>query len=447
MENGIGTPLKPSITPLFDFISHIQGLPSRTVIRQLLSECLDSTWPTKQFDQDDPQSYDEGLVALDNIIMVLHHLQQRLSIRRNAMASFIRKLPDDLLLEVFLHLGLNVKDKIAVAQTCARWRKLSLQSPCLWTSLDLSSLPARILGTTLERSDGLPLTITCSTSNMHLDQVLPSALHRIRILDLRLQNPSKDYQESCPDWLGLNSPSTTVDDLRITSHYREVHLPHDLLQHYPRLTKLSLTNCRMSFSPGVYTNLKKLHIQQFGRVHTYHADVDLLHVFVDSPDLEDVALVGCSAVGSHPWDNQFGTLPLLHLRRMYLKLTPLCLRRIMSSVVASPNLESIRIISTPAPNGRHDPLTFVSANSLLSPFLRDAKSLSIDTRHGQLGMIGYMDPDMEKQTFEIRDSDMLAEASSFLSSLLKFYPMPSVRRIRIKAVGPRFRKYGFKLHT
>ncbi|KAJ7753493.1 hypothetical protein B0H16DRAFT_1834570 [Mycena metata] len=118
----------------------------------------------------------EEISRLDEALERLHHRQKELDAfakTHRAVLSVLRRVPDEILLEIFQHLLTPTRELDSsstapwvVGRVCRRWRIVALTSPRLWRHFNLPDLriaQSRLLSTVLpvqlERARGTPISI------------------------------------------------------------------------------------------------------------------------------------------------------------------------------------------------------------------------------------------------------------------------------------------------
>jgi hypothetical protein len=111
--------------------------------------------------------------------------------RRNSLAC-ISYLPPEILATIFEHVVERKSSMgacrhppcLTVTHVCTHWRRLALEYPSLWATIDQDS--ARWMGIMLERSKKVALVVTCNASIVGRDcfEQIFSQLPRIKVLRL-----------------------------------------------------------------------------------------------------------------------------------------------------------------------------------------------------------------------------------------------------------------------
>lgn len=227
----------------------------------------------------------EGLAATTHDLLVRH----------NDLAP-INRLPIEVLQKIFrkgnepsrlsnVPAVYDHKFKVCVTSVCTRWRHAAIADTELWSVVELPGDPLEVVRLSLERSKDQPLTIVSkASSEWHKDII---SQHMARIRSLTIECPPGTY--ALIEQI-FTQPAPLLEDLTLRRRMNIANEVYSALSNFPfpRLRSLTLIKCRLPWSRGVYTGLKKLTIV-FN--HTKHEkDEDILTLFVDSPGLEHVSL-------------------------------------------------------------------------------------------------------------------------------------------------------------
>lgn len=189
--------------------------------------------------------------------------------RRNNSTSFINKLPDDTLVEIFSWL-LERPDHSRTALTsaasvCVRWRTVALSAPKFWTTFPLSH--PEYVAEFLRRSGALPLTLSLEWDYdepmpvAQTAEVLAPHVHRIQSLFVYLMS----IRNIRSFFKGLNAAAPLLDELHIEYDFgsfappRSVKLSQAFRGVLPALRSLTLHNVILPSIPFL-DNLRALNI-------------------------------------------------------------------------------------------------------------------------------------------------------------------------------------------
>ncbi|KAF6767609.1 F-box domain protein [Kalmanozyma brasiliensis GHG001] len=114
--------------------------------------------------------------------------------------SLMNRLPNEILIEVALHLDTN--SRVAMSQTCRPWRHLLVMSPGLWTSLVVKAKP-----TTTTVTEGMAIKWL-----NYINAGAEKARHRLEHVELFVQFP-RDFLGKALTILRLSSETLTHIDI------------------------------------------------------------------------------------------------------------------------------------------------------------------------------------------------------------------------------------------
>ena len=229
--------------------------------------------------------------AIDDELESLEKTARTLKLRRNALAP-ISRLPPETIAIIFSFLSLPREylrlltgDKqeplawLRVSHVCHRWREIALNQPRFWSRIDFITLTSDGATEVLSRSKMAPLDLEANLSdaNWRGDRVdaFGEALssHVSHISRLNLTADFSDLQtiieQLAPPAPVLEGLSFIVDDKR---HLRRMGfpsnaiIPHDLFEGTaPRLSRLQLDHCDISWTSPLFKNLRILELQMLSQ--------------------------------------------------------------------------------------------------------------------------------------------------------------------------------------
>ncbi|KAJ3485795.1 hypothetical protein NLI96_g4694 [Meripilus lineatus] len=366
--------------------------------------------------------------TLRDISALIHSLRLEACCRRNTLLT-VNNLPTEVLCHIFLAIGSSVRDKVSVSQTCSRWREVALKYPFMWTSLNLDEIAQQnLVPSIMKRSGGFPLQVKCTNWNYLRHTLCALELYRVQDLDITVDNyGSQLYQ----DWLHVRH-APVLSHLRIECK-NEVTIPPLFAGKHPSLRELHLLNCRMPFARGNFRGLKILSIESIDLPDSKHGiDVDIIHVFRDCPELEEVVLEGCSCLDEDPHAEALGVVKLPLLRSMQLGLEARCIRRILSFISTPPSaVLKLHFYTDFKEPGDRSP--FTSPNNPMATLFDNFRSFVV---HGpRLEVFGFSDREFRFPTFEASfDIDDYARISRIITPIAKFFPMTNLQRLQVHKV-------------
>lgn len=293
----------------------------------------------------------------------LAHAARRVALLRNCN-SLVGKLPADILFLIFETCSTvgspreHLRTTLSISHTCSYWRSLSLVRPSLWNSMDLSTIPERLAWLLCERSGSSPMytswpiSIYSTTRREFASTFCTQNLWRMAHLSLvatRKQLVPWVYEGGAPQ---LRRVFLQDADAFAGS---PLILERPLFQGFtPQLRHLSLVGIRFPWAAGMYRNLTTLEVVRCNVGPESAEDIDLCHVFRDSPSLEvlslslrahlhwDVAQDTLLATPTSISSNQ-GRIPLLSLRILKLELPVPYAVRILQMIMLPAELEELSL--------------------------------------------------------------------------------------------------------
>ncbi|KAH8987711.1 hypothetical protein EDB86DRAFT_2084659 [Lactarius hatsudake] len=274
--------------------------------------------------------------AIDAEIRLLQESLQEslraLRLRRNALAP-ISSLPPELFAVIFSFLRLPPSGTVLlggapdphlswlnVAHVCHQWREVALNQPFFWSHVDFTTLTPAGATEMLVRAKSVPLYLEAWVPKYHWDGA------RFRTFQRRLQSPvSHIFQLAIsaePFGLdmvlkGLVSPAPILEYLSLSgnkkNHMKRASVADTLFNgSTPRLSRLVLWHCDISWKSPLFRGLKNL------KIYTLSTDArPRLSVWLDAleeiPQLRTFVLHSASPItSSFPFDvERTVTLPSL----------------------------------------------------------------------------------------------------------------------------------------
>ena len=229
--------------------------------------------------------------AIDDELESLEKTTRTLKLRRNALAP-ISRLPPETIAIIFSFLSFPREylrflagDKqeylawLRVSHVCHRWREIALNQPRFWSRIDFTTLTSAGATEVLSRSKMAPLELEANLSVVHWrgDRVdafgkqLSSHVSHISRLNITadfvdLQTIIEQLASPAP---ALECLSLIVDD---EGHLRmgipsNVTIPNALFDGTaPRLSRLQLDHCDISWTSPLFKNLRILDLQMLSQL-------------------------------------------------------------------------------------------------------------------------------------------------------------------------------------
>ena len=219
------------------------------------------------------------------------------NLERNKRVA-VNKLPFEILSSIFESVvgdaDHDPRPRLNISHTCTYWRDVATHDPALWTSIDLSHGEG-LCRLFAERSQSLTLNLRLAgvyslPKDHWRDTFWYGEIHRVRSLFLSTGSVAWDFDERPHRWIE-NTPAASLEELSVVIPARgrgRTHNISDILVGKQQLRYLTMTNIRMPWKPGQYTNLVKLHLVLHDQCNPEGESI--LHVFHDSPLLEDLLL-------------------------------------------------------------------------------------------------------------------------------------------------------------
>ena len=285
------------------------------------------------------QSVDAEIKAIEESIKLLEVLK----LRRNALQP-ISSLPPEIFAAIFSSLCLpgipslggkpyrNVA-RLRISHVCHQWREIALNQPLLWSHINFDTVSLAGATEILTRAKSVPLYLEAMVSGRHDDHRLGQFLSQVQAYLPRIRHLSmstnSDFISTIYGGLAntLVSPALTLEYLSLSfGENRRMEDQHPSISasqvchtlfggSTPRLSRLKLRNCNISWNSLLFKGLKHLEI-----ITPYEVGRPTLAVWLDSlgeiPQLRTLTLHSASPVASHfPFDvERTVTLPsLTHL--------------------------------------------------------------------------------------------------------------------------------------
>ncbi|KAH9988907.1 hypothetical protein BJV77DRAFT_1019111 [Russula vinacea] len=252
--------------------------------------------------------------AIDDELESLEKTARALKLRRNALAP-ISRLPPETIAIIFSFLSLpreyvrlitgDKQDNLAwlrVSHVCHRWREIALNHPRFWSRVDFTTLTSAGAAEVLLRSKMAPLELEANLSCVHwggdrLDafrkQLAAHVSHTCRLsisADFAdLQSTINQLASKAPalEWLSL-----VVED---EAHLRmgisaNAFIPPTLFDGIaPRLSRLQLDHCDISWTSPLFKGLRILELQTLS-LHSRPSIGEWLDAMEEMPQLETLVV-------------------------------------------------------------------------------------------------------------------------------------------------------------
>lgn len=319
--------------------------------------------------------------AEDAIVAVLRSF----NLERNKRVA-VNKLPFEILSSIFESVvgdaDHDPRPRLNISHTCTYWRDVATHDPALWTSIDLSHGEG-LCRLFAERSQSLTLTLRLAgvyslPKDHWRDTFWYGEIHRVRSLFLSTGSVAWDLDERPHRWIE-NTPAESMEELSVVIPARgrgRTHNISDILVGKQSLRYLTMTNIRMPWKPGQYTNLVKLHLVLHDQCNPEGESI--LHVFHDSPLLEDLLLHFDEAAHlllDEPREED-DLIPLSRARKIDLDLYPLDMWEILQWVALPEDLPQLRLAASHFRDG--GVFRVLPSNPHCIPTISGATTLLID---------------------------------------------------------------------
>lgn len=305
---------------------------------------------------------------------------------RNALVD-INTLPDELLCHIFS--AAAEENIVAIAAVCARWRRICLTTPVLWSNIMLSSQSPygnALSLLALARTSGHTLGVTVSESDTSITHSFCSVAHLVRRLTLQSWEGN--------DW--FSGGFSRLHHLHVSSRSHAI-IPYPLEQQEP-LKTMALYKCRFPYTASCYTGLTTLEITfPLMTDDAYDPFLDshksILDVLEACPDLESLTLQAAHVLNfreviqlGHPSSTSPPPIPLLQLRCLNLHLYVYALHAFLGRIETASSLSQVHLAAygTEIHEFAHSstiPQTFLSLDhSTCLPALSAMRSCTIRAR-------------------------------------------------------------------
>lgn len=260
---------------------------------------------------------------IDQQIQALCDQLQSLKSQRNALAPINRRLPHEILLNVFhsvLALDLTTPTFLTLARitsVCAHWRTIAIKAPTLWTIL-LSPMTRKHIGYVLERSRPLPLFVSLRPKSAYsLDLDISAVASRLQRLDA---SAPFYYMEDVLKMLEVVDEWPLLENMSLES---KLSMPNEILIcNAPALSTISLINIRFRIPPGSYSATLRhftAHYYEDGGAGDNRSLAKWLDFFAAVPNLETLDLDYPLPDETSEFDER--VVPLPSLRRFIFRET------------------------------------------------------------------------------------------------------------------------------
>ncbi|KAH9021622.1 hypothetical protein EDB85DRAFT_413366 [Lactarius pseudohatsudake] len=258
--------------------------------------------------------------AIDAEIRLLEESIRALRRRRNALAP-ISSLPPELFAAIFSILRLprtvllggesdHRLSWLRVAHVCHQWREVALNHPFFWSHVDFTTLTPAGATEMLVRAKSVPLYLEAWVPKYHWDDARFSTFQKE--LQPRVSHICQLAISARPfslEWVleGLVSPAPILEYLSLSGKKKKYSRPPSVADTLfngstPRLSRLDLRDCDISWKSPLFRGLKHL------KINTLSVDArPRLSVWLDAlegiPQLKTLVLHSASpATPSFPFD-------------------------------------------------------------------------------------------------------------------------------------------------
>ena len=219
--------------------------------------------------------------AIDAEIKSLQKSIRALTLRRNALSP-ISSLPPEIFEAIFTFLCLPVLEgkmsdhhqaRLLVSHVCHQWREIALNHPFLWSNIDF--INPSLAGATeiLARVKSVPLYLEARVPHFNWDDAQFSTFRKAlqaHISDVCHLSISAELIRLHKTLGGLTSPAPTLEYLSLFSRGGywnsetgdHLFIPDTLFRgSAPKLSRLKLFNCEISWSSTLLKGLKHLEMR------------------------------------------------------------------------------------------------------------------------------------------------------------------------------------------
>lgn len=438
------------------------------------------------------------------VIWHLQHIASLLLVYRNASPAFlINKLPNEILAMVFCEA--SWKDPaamFAISQTCARWRRLALHTPEMWSVVELRKwehngswapnfqyLPATmntvLTRQIMQRSSplGVRMTIPCdargrddhSKSN-HIPSLILTQDFLPRLVELDIST-RVDYVGQM-SWLE-NNPAPVLQKLSIKArqHPTRAHGPQVLRSIFagktPNLESIRLSGLRVAWDSAAFpSKLKMLTIdEKFGlwgnpgyrdgfpwpEHPRYTSDHSVISVLQSCPELEVLSLRRCSNLRCGYSDgNHIPLVQVPRLRKLLLQnaiVDSVHVLSALSSLVAVPSLQvrcdvKSHALDEPLPRLSHLPTSVFDVLASVSSIIVSATAVRASRNAIDHNGLDNADVTIDLYCHSLEDTFSLLESSTqdstvvdnIFTELIPYLPLVHIRHLKLMYTPTRKRK-------
>ncbi|KAI0311943.1 hypothetical protein OF83DRAFT_706754 [Amylostereum chailletii] len=282
------------------------------------------------FETENPAIVDESRHKLDADILAIQRALSAFCQHRNSLAP-ISRIPVEILAFVFSFLaiseppvlkrGVGQPGWMKVTEVSHRWRSAAFENPRLWTRIPAHALNARWIREMAARSKSVPLALSYeSTTDMNDDKTRAVLEHMHQTRDLSISTPhhvptdlQKAISARAPMLENLDVVlDTTTRVVSATLSVTVMFTPggptygipvNAFADHAPKLRRVCLRDCAMSWTPSAFKALTHLEIT---RPHSNrhnelaYSTLEMLQGLAQMPELE-VLLV---AYTFPPWNTR-----------------------------------------------------------------------------------------------------------------------------------------------
>ena len=224
-----------------------------------------------------------------------------LQTQRNATLP-MNRLPVELLCSIFRLSRSDYKTLLRISHVCTHWREVLAQDAASWSSIDTKALSEGAAHFFAQRSGKCLLTFSHGARSNETSVMTEQSwqyklwrkeMHRVSRLDLQLNRDDPLSKDPPPiSWLAdASAPHLQSLTLTVNRWWGGASSVFpNLTAGFPNLRQLALNDVRLPWASGQYQGLTKLHIRIQCHISTHPMDQSIVHVFRESPLLEDLLL-------------------------------------------------------------------------------------------------------------------------------------------------------------
>lgn len=224
---------------------------------------------------------------------VLNNYRFALLVYHNSILP-IHRLPNELLINIFLLVIRSGTSLIKMSHVCYRWRAVALDCPALWTSIHTDN--GDCLKAHLRRSHTMAVDITWDLLDVKSSEKMEAFVHILRPHAQRISGLRCSFKRSVMKTLlsCLDFPLPSLETLELATVKDRIRAPlissdrPIFVEHAASLRFLSLSGIVIPFTSPIYKGLLSLELS-----YQFHASMnlaDLVQTLERSPNIEHLAL-------------------------------------------------------------------------------------------------------------------------------------------------------------